>query len=138
MISLYYQYAIISHYQYFTIIRDYFYDNFFDNVSDYSCMAPADYTRLFFDYLRLFHGVGTRKMGKCRLHFLTLSRRNDGLVSMTNTCPSASTVRHADRMESCLMERSCQCTLVFYYTHYLSWLNRIVGSVSTSKSYTLC
>ena len=40
----------------------------------------------------------------CRLQVNRL--RNDCLVSMKNACTSASIGRRADRMESCLMERS--------------------------------
>jgi hypothetical protein len=83
-------YAIMR--DYFTIIRDYFTD-YFTIIRDY-----------FTDYTRLFHGVGTSKMGMCRQQFFTQSRRNDWLVlmKMKNACASASTGRRADRMESCL------------------------------------
>ena len=94
---------------YFTIIRDYFYDYFtiiFPIITDYS-----DY---FYDYFRLFQGVGTRKMGMCRQQFLTQSRRNDGLASMKNACSSASTGRRSDRMENCLMERSCTIIRIIF------------------------
>ena len=61
----------------------------------------------FTDYLWLFHGVSTWKMGMCRQQFLTQSWRNDWLVSMKNACAPASTGRHTDRMENCLMESAC-------------------------------
>ena len=61
-------FAIIR--DYCTIIRDYFYDYFYDYFSDY-CDYFYDYFDYFFDYFRLFHGVGTRKMGMCRQQFLT-------------------------------------------------------------------
>ncbi len=80
---------------FYAIMRDYFADNF------------TDYFAIILRLLRLFHGVGTPKMGMCKKQFLTQSRRNDRLVSMKNACASASTGRRADRRESCLMERSC-------------------------------
>ncbi len=58
-------YAIML--DYFTIIRDYFHDYF----TDYFAMFLRLYAIIFPYYSRLFHGMGTRKMGMCRQQFLT-------------------------------------------------------------------
>ena len=72
----------------------------------YSLLLFAIIVHYFSYYSLLWQGVGTRKMGMCRQQFLTQSWRNDSLVSNKNACSTASTGRRADRMESCLMERS--------------------------------
>ncbi len=79
----------------------------------------SEYTRFCFEYLRLFRGVGTRKMGMCRPQLLTQSRRNDWLVSMKYACSSSSTGRRADRIESCLMECSCTITRIIFLLYAL-------------------
>jgi hypothetical protein len=50
----------------------------------------------------------------CRQQFFIQSWRNDWLVSMKNACSSASTGRRADRMESCLMGRSCTIICIYF------------------------
>ena len=72
----------------------------------YSLLLFAIIVHYFSYYSLLWQGVGTRKMGMCRQQFLTQSWRNNSLVSNKNACSTASTGRRADRMESCLMERS--------------------------------
>ncbi len=61
-------------------------------------------------------------MGMCRQQFLTQSRRNDWLVSMKNACSSASTGWRTDRMESCLMERSCTIMRIIFLLYALFFL----------------
>ena len=100
-------FAIIARYG--TIIRYYctYYCTYYGTISRYySLLLFAIIVHYFSYYSLLWQGVGTRKMGMCRQQFLTQSWRNDSLVSNKNACSTASTGRRADRMESCLMERS--------------------------------
>ena len=102
-------FAIIARYG--TIIRYYctYYCTYYGTISRYyssSLLLIAIIVHYFSYYSPLWQGVGTRKMGMCRQQFLTQSWRNDWLVSKKNACSTASTGRRADRMESCLMERS--------------------------------
>ena len=100
-------FAIIARYG--TIIRYYctYYCTYYGTISRYySLLLFAIIVHYFSYYYLLWQGVGTRKMGMCRQQFLTQSWRNDSLVSNKNACSTASTGRRADRMESCLMERS--------------------------------
>jgi hypothetical protein len=50
-------YAIMR--DYFTIIRNYFYDYF----TNYFAIILRLYAIFFLDYSRLFHGIGAREMG---------------------------------------------------------------------------
>ena len=97
-------FAIIARYG--TIIR-YYCTYYCTTIRYYSLLLFAIIVHYFsYYYYLLWQGVGTQKMGICRQQFLTQSWRNDSLVSNKNACSTALTGRRADRVESCLMERS--------------------------------